>query len=93
MIAARNKSHETVNVLLQARADTNTVNSTGQTALVYSLQSTDNLAMVDRLCSLTTTTRGVEKAFYWIGRQRIKMSEPVKKFIRDSLRNTGRDIF
>ena len=87
MMAAMCRSNEAVDVLLQAEADPNTVDSAGYTALVYALQSKD-MTTIDKLCCLTTVGR--EMAFAKIGQTRVQMSRHLLAFITDSLGHTGR---
>ena len=89
MQAALSRSSEVVDVLLQAGADPNIVLTDGETALSYALQSGD-LAIIDKLCAVTTTTQGREKAFYRIARERIALSGPLATFVSHSL-CTGRE--
>ena len=89
MQAALSRSNEVVDVLLQAGADPNIVQSDGTTALCLALESGD-LAIIDKLCAVTTTTQGREKAFYWIARKRIALSGPLATFVSHSL-CTGRE--
>ena len=57
MMAAQSRSSEAVDVLLQAGADPNIADPRRGTALCAALQSAD-LAMIDKLCAVTTTTDG-----------------------------------
>ena len=88
MAAARTRSIEALNVLLQGGANPNKVNSNGSTALRNALQSKD-MAIIDKLC--VKTTEGRKGAFYMIASTRLNISEPLQAFITDSL--TGSTLF
>ena len=89
MEAALTRSLETVDTLLQAAADPNIVDNDGNTALCYAL-STGDLAVIDKLCPVTTTTRGRHEALARIARKRIALSGPLETFVLQCVQSTGR---
>ena len=90
MCAAVTRSSEAVDVLLIAGANPNKVDSFGRTALSCALQSRD-MTTVDKLCGHTTVGR--KWAFQMIARERMNISGPLLKFIKESLWNTGSAMF
>ena len=91
MTAAKCRSNDAIDVLLHAEADPNIIDSNGRTALSLAIFSKD-IATIDKLCGVTTTTRVRKEVFKNIADKRITMSGPLAKYVTDSLSNAGEGI-
>ena len=90
MWAAYTRSYKTVDLLLQAGADYNLTSSDGHTALTMALHSKDS-AMIDKLCSITT--EGRKMAFVTIAQCKVNITEPLRRFVTESLSIRGNILF